>query len=223
MPRQHSPRRPTPAEQMYHASQDRIWERSGSRYPCSQSELDFHHWGRFDTENSGPFVSLWEATEEVMVQNDERRRLSPDELEATAQLNRVVRDRTYRYHPDIIVKAFKDLDTVFFGGRLHGNVIVSWANQTHDIEKHVLGDTSHAIPWEEGQARILLNPRTIFLRNTVYETPLQAMFSTLLHEVSFTPFLTEAFSPSMLTSSRITDGSCVCRRPMWPSFRERRA
>lgn len=33
----------------------------------------------------------------------------------------------YEYGPDIIVKAFADLDLVFFDGRLRGNVCVQWA------------------------------------------------------------------------------------------------
>ena len=134
-----------------------------------------------------------------MVQNDERRRPSFAEVAATSNLAYVVHDRTYRYHPDIVVKAFNDLDTVFFGGRLHGNVIVSWANSTQcaEIERGIgsrfLGSTTGNIRGEQGQARIFLNPREIFLENLANESPLRAMFCTLLHEVSSIPFLIEAF------------------------------
>lgn len=125
-----------------------------------------------------------------MVQNDERRRPSSAERAAITNLAYVVQDRTYRYHPDIIVKVFNDLDTVFFGGRLHGNVVVSWANSTQcagfqqEIGSRFLGITQGNLPGEQGQARICLNPREIFLENTAKEIPLRAMFCTLLHEVS---------------------------------------
>ena len=150
-----------------------------------------------------------------MVQNDERRRPSFAEGAAISNLAYVVHDRTYRYHPDIVVKAFNDLDTVFFGGRLHGNVIVSWANSTQcaeiqrEIGSRFLGSTQGNFRGEQGQARIFLNPREIFLENLANETPLRAIFCTLLHEVSSIPFRIEAFRPSMLTSSRFTDGPCL--------------
>ena len=218
MPRRRSQRRLTPAEHaqyLYQASSDRFYAEYGSSYPCSQSELDFHHQDRFWRKNKGPFVSLLKATEEIMVQNDERRRPSFAERAAISNLASVINDRTYRYHPDIVVKAFNDLDTVFFGGRLHGNVLVSWANSTQckEIQREIgarfLGSTQGNFPGERGQARIFLNPREIFLENLAKEIPLRAMFCTLLHEVRSNSLLSEAFRPSMLTSSRIIDGSCL--------------
>ncbi len=150
-----------------------------------------------------------------MVQNDERRWPSVAEYAAISNLAYVIQDRTYRYHPDIVVKAFNDLDIVFFGGRLHGNVLVSWANSTQcaelqrEIGGRFLGCTQGNFLGEQGQARISLNPRAILLENGEGEIPLRAMFCTLLHEVSSIPFPVEAFHLSMLTSSRIIDGSCL--------------
>lgn len=218
MPRRRSDRRLTRAEHaqyLYQASSDPLYAEYGSLYPCSQSDLDFHRRGRFLRKNRGPFVNLLEATEEVMVQNDERRRPSLAEHAAISNLAYVVHDCTYRYHPDIVVKTFNDLDTVFFGGRLHGNVLVSWANSTQckemqrEIGARFLGSTQGNFPGERGQARIFLNPREIFLENRAKENPLRAMFCTLLHEVSSNLFPIEASRPSMLTSSRVIDGSCL--------------
>ena len=222
-----SERRITPAEHaqyLYQASADKFYVEYGSAYPCSQSELDFHRRDRFMRKNKGPFVSLLKATQEVMVQNDESRRPSVAEYAAISNLAYVTRDHTYRYHPDIVVKAFNDLDTVFFGGRLHGNVLVSWANSTHCAEiqresRHgFLGYTEGSAHGEQGQARILLNPTAIFLENVEDEIPLRAMFCTLLHEVSSNPFPIGNFHPSKLTSSRVIDGSCLRARPMCPRF-----
>ena len=136
-----------------------------------------------------------------MVQNDERRRPSFAERTAIPNLAYVIHDRNYRYHPDIVVKVFNDLDTVFFGGRLHGNVIVSWANSTQraelrkEIGSRFLGSTQGNLPGEQGQARICLNPREMFLENLANEIPLRAMFCTLLHEVSSISLLIAAFLP----------------------------
>ena len=217
MPRRRSERWLTPAEHvksLHQASSDRFYADSGSPYPCSQSELDFHHQGRFLRENRGPFVSLSRATEEVMVQNDERRRPSFDERRAILNLEYAIHDHNFVYHPDIIVKVFNDLDTLFFGGRLSGNVLVSWPNSTQcaeleTTEPRLLRWTDGFTPGEQGQARIYLNPNTIFLGKPANEDPLRKMFSTLIHEVSCIPILIEAFRPSMLTSSPITDGSCL--------------
>ena len=195
MHRRGNERQITPAEHrayLYQSSSDKFYAEYGSFYPCSQSELDFHHRGRFSRKNKGPFVGLLEATEEVMVQNDERRRPSITEIDAISNLANVVGDRTYRYHPDLVIKAFNDLDTVFFGGRLHGNVLVSWANSMDcaEIERETgkfFGCTESRFPEEKGQARILLNARGIFLNNVEDENPLRAMFCTLLHEVSPIP------------------------------------
>ena len=210
-------RRITPAEHaayLYRSSSDKFYAEYGSFYPCSQGELDFHRRGWFSRKNRGPFVGILEATEEVMVQNDERHRPSIAEIHAISNLGNVVRDRTYRYHPDLVIKAFNDLDTVFFGGRLHGNVLVSWANSMEcaELEREAgifYGCTMSSTPEEKGQARIFLNARVMFLENVDDESPLRAMFCTLLHEVSPIPSSFEFFCLSMLTSSLIIDGSCL--------------
>lgn len=185
----------TPAEHreyLYQSSSDKFYAEYGSLYLCSQNELDFHRRGQFSRKNKGPFVSLVKATEEVMVQNDERRRPPIAEIDAISNLAKVVRDHTYRYHPDLVIKAFNDLDTIFFGGRLHGNVLVSWANSIEcaEIAREVgffYGCTHSRSPEEKGQARIQLNARAMFLENDEDENPLLAMFCTLLHEVSPIP------------------------------------
>ena len=210
-------KRLTPAEHsayLYQSSSETFFVDYGSVYPCSQSDLDFHRRGQFPSKNKGPFVSLLEATTEVMVQNDARRRPSTAEIYAISNLGNVVGDRTFRCHPDLVIKVFNDLDTVFFGGRLRGNVIVSWANSMEcaEIERDVgkfYGCTESRSPEEKGQARISLNARKMFLENFQDENPLRAMFCTLLHEVSTISALFKTFSLPLLTSSLVIDGSCV--------------
>lgn len=217
MDRRGNERRITPAEHavyLYRSSSDKFYVDYGSVYPCNQGQLDFHHQGRFWRKNRGPFVSLSMATEEVMVHNDEKRRPSMAEIDAISKLGNAVRDRTYRCHPDLVIKAFNDLDTVFFGGRLRSNVLVSWANSMEcaELEReagHFYGCTLSRTHEENGQACIFLNARRMFLENVDDESPLRAMFCTLLHEVSPIPFSFDFFCLSMLTSSLIIDGSCL--------------
>ena len=218
MDRRGNERRMTAAEYaayLYRSSLDKFYVEYGSVYPCNQGQLDFHRQGRFWRKNRGPFVSLSMATEEVMVQNDERRRPSMAEIDAISRLGNVVRDRTYRCHPDLVIKAFNDLDTVFFGGRLRSNVLVFWANSMEcaELEPYVggifYGCTMSRTPEEKGQACIFLNARVMFLEYPEHESPVRAMFCTLLHEVSPIPSSFDFFCLSMLTSSLIIDGSCL--------------
>lgn len=112
-------------QQMYKQAFEPFRANSGTQYNCSQSEIDFHHCGRFPTLNEGPFVSAFEATSEIVRHNKETRKVPPDELAAIGRLIDAILDaEDYGYAPDVIVKAFADLDLVFFNERLRGNVCV---------------------------------------------------------------------------------------------------
>lgn len=128
----------------------------GIRYPCLQSDIDLHRWNTFlgpnacpfPAPNLGPFVSRIEATSEVMWQNDQRRKHSVTEHVAIADLQYLVRvSAERRIGQDIVVKAFDDLDTVFFGGRPRGNVVVSWAS---DARAASLNEQSNLSPVHPG-------------------------------------------------------------------------
>ena len=137
-------------------------------------------------------MSAIEATQETVWQNDERRILSPAEKTSIFNLITAVRSgsRGYRYGPDIVIKAFKDLETVFFGGRLRGNVCVQWADvymyEMQHIANTFWGVCQSPRRRERGQVRIVLNANAIFrkeLSDTVVSL-LERIFSVLLHEVS---------------------------------------
>ena len=117
-------------QQWYDAALERFCADGGTLYPCTQQEIDFHHWSLFLRSNLGPSVSAIEATQKTMKQNDEKRILSPAEETSIFSLVTAIRSGTcgYRYDPDIVIEALKDLETVFFGGGLRGNVCVQWAD-----------------------------------------------------------------------------------------------
>lgn len=158
-------------------------ENSGSSYPCLQSEIDFHRRGVFDEPNTGPFVSTMQATEEVMRWNDERRAPPGDELVIIRTLCIAVHEaeKNLRFGPDLAIKAFADLDRVFFGGRLRGHVFVQWVDQTV-TPKLAYGET---ISVRLGQCRINLNAHIILLRQLKGDemNPIGQMLGTLLHEM----------------------------------------
>lgn len=164
-------------------------ENRGTPYKCEQREIDFHHRGVFSTPNAGPFVTRMQATQEILRWNDEKRAPPRDELELIRQLAIVVHDaeKNSLFHPDIVVKAFADLDRVFFCGRLRGNVAVQWVEGIEDLhddepDGRTYGETKSN---RTGQCRIRLNATAILQQrwSKVGKNSVACMFGTLLHEM----------------------------------------
>ena len=110
----------------------------GTQYPCSQSGIDFHSGGKFTRPNNGPFVSAAEATSENVWHNKETRKVPPVESAAIDKsIDAILDAEEYGYGPDIIVKAFSDLDLVLFNGRLRGNFCVQWASHEYFRQRKV--------------------------------------------------------------------------------------
>lgn len=170
---------------MYESALLPFSENRGSQYKCKQSEIDFHRRGVFERPNNGPFVTRMQATEEVMRWNDEKRAPPREELEIIRQLAVTVHDaeKNTLFHPDIVVKAFADLDRVFLGGRLRGNVTVQWVKDIRDEGSgSIYGETSS---FRNGQCRIILNATKILQQRwrKVGNNSVASMFGTLLHEM----------------------------------------
>lgn len=163
---------------------------TGTPYPTTQPEIDFHQHGVFKTPNPGPFVTRMQAARELLVWNDEARAPPRDELDLIRRLAIVVHDaeKNALFHADIVVKAFKDLDRVFFCGRLRGNLAVGWVDdivsRDHDGQGgRTYGDTRQTT--RTGQCRIRLNATAILLQrwSQVGKNSVACMFGTLLHEM----------------------------------------
>ena len=172
---------------MYQKAFELFHTNRGTQYLCSQSQLDFHHRGKFLHPNKGPFVSAIAATSEIVWHNKETRNIPPLETAAINRLIDAILDvEEYGYSPDLIVKAFADLDLVFFNGKLRGNVCVQWASdeyfQRWKVPAGTWGFTVRPQPGEVGQCRIKLNARTILVDPST-DTPFKTMFGTMLHEM----------------------------------------
>ena len=184
-------------EQLFQEAFEPISVSTGTPYPCNQADIDFHQRGVFKKSGSYPFVGCRVATKEVLWQNDERRPTTQDEEAALDRLWSIfqsVQDE-WSILPDLAIKAFADLDLVFFGGRLRGCAAVQWVEDEFFRDNAepftVRGQCSRAEDdgsriSVEGRCHIRLNASIIFRR--AWERPGQAepwqqMIGTLLHEM----------------------------------------
>ena len=176
-----------PSEEAYQQAFSPFRNDTGTPYPCSQSDLEAHNTGSFQDSNNHPFVSTMEATTEVVLQNHVSRRLPPSESTAIDNLNRTVYtvEKRMEFGPDLAVKAFADLDLIFFGGRLRDNVRVQWVRATDHPRFEASGGVRGAaiqLP-ERGKCLILLNADLHLREDSQDEDPLRRIFGTLLHEM----------------------------------------
>ena len=138
-------------------------------------------------DHKGPSVSAVEATSEIVWHNKETRKVAPTESAVTDRLLDAVLDpEEYRYGPNIIVKAFPNLDLVFFKGRLRSNVCVQWASdkyfQQWQVPPGAWGFSVRPQRGESGQCLVKLNAKTILLDPST-DTSFKTMFGTMLHEM----------------------------------------
>ena len=171
---------------------------SGTVYDCTQSDLDVtgglarheypedarvdrsaSHEKWFRKPNHGPFTGPRQACLEIVEHNDSRRKPEIPELEAIERLSNALRagSRDDAWGPDLIIKAFCDLDVVFFCGRLRGHVCVRWLPNWSQERVPMFGETVFV---GEGKCAIKLNADSILLDHPY---PFVMMFGTLLHEM----------------------------------------
>ena len=151
---------------------------SGTPYPCSQRDLDGYV--RFHGSNrNAVYVSATTATNNLTRLLDIHQ--EPD-ASASAALGRIAEGlRNSRWGPDIVFKAFKDLDLAFFGGILIGNVLLKWKSY-EGLRVLLPGSTDWG--WTpktgHGQCAINLNASVIF---KYARDPFREMWRTMLHEM----------------------------------------
>ncbi|CAF9904376.1 hypothetical protein IMSHALPRED_000005 [Imshaugia aleurites] len=102
----------------------RVVFNSGTPYQVAQFELD--RLTNLRGLHNGGFVSGVQATFEVRYHNNIQRMPTPTEHIAIARVQAAMSIQDW--HPDVIIKAFDDLDTIFLDGRLHGNVNLCWSD-----------------------------------------------------------------------------------------------
>ncbi|MCJ1483772.1 hypothetical protein MMC06_003940, partial [Schaereria dolodes] len=195
--------------QKYEASQQVPSQHTGTPYPYKEADLVYLYNGPTDKDilpnSQDPDTTRNYSTMKVVTryledQLDPYKPFSSAEAAAIARLQTI--SHLQAWDPDIVYKAFRDLDYVFFDGRLDGLSRLRWRTR-EDIEKefpnspntgtsyattHTLyKDTEHKITKRQYRfphVRIDLNSTTIFgpdqdPRRTVYRN----MWGTLLHEM----------------------------------------
>lgn len=153
----------------------------GTDYPCTENELR-------DTVNSRPrrnssFVSAHRASHEIWAHNDLGKNLTGAEYDAIRRLEGVILDvmqGRMNWGPDIVIKAFCDLDLVFFKGYLRGRVWVEWKSASSFPAPNAGGAYyGRCTPMGDGKARIRLNADAVFGN----PTPWKHLWNTILHEM----------------------------------------
>lgn len=186
-----------PVDKMFNDAFQPFRKDTGTPYPSRQSDIDFHKKSSFTTTNKGPWVNETDATEFMMLHNSLTKRARSSEQAAIDRFASAVSDfhrHGRRYGPDLPIKAFADLDEIFFGGYLGRNVCLSWSS--NETDKRLAVRTCHAKPGammlgiterrgncgEIGQCRIILNAEAIFNRGSSKD-PFEQMMGTVLHEM----------------------------------------
>ncbi len=181
---------------LYEESFQDITLHKGTRYPCTQKDLDasggahrrtaldslrFKNQSKwFAHPNNGPFIDARLSAREVFDHNDLKRIPSAVEQDAIDRLHTGLRNAsTERWGPDLAIKAFCDLDKVFFCGRLRGHVCLTWKPDRSFPSRNLLGITEYV---NKGKCVIQLNADLILLEPRS-ESTFGGMFITLLHEM----------------------------------------
>jgi len=194
-------------------------EDKGTIYPTVQAELDFHQAYKFHLRNRGPFIEPLQASTALMQHNSPGRLIRAEEQAAIKRLLDLVLDVEdgYKWGPDVAIKCFADLDLVFFGGHLSGNVVVKWASCEKDRRLRIFhsnksyGLTEYRLFREKGQTRIVLNTDALLTDGRCLLS-FRMMFSTLLHEMCHAYDLVVCPRPWLLMGWEDAHGEHFCLR-----------
>lgn len=140
--------------------------------------------------NHAPSISRTEATADLVSHNDPlKRHVCHAEMAAEARLQEACHwAHSHPWLPDLMIKMFADIDLVFYGGYLLGNVGIKWVDDEKARRKvgYEAGcrEYSRCTRGRRGQAKIRLNSNRL-LMGTADGTDLSfnKMWETTLHEM----------------------------------------
>lgn len=188
---------PRDPEELHKESFCDVTPDTGTNYPCTKKELNasggayrqelrdadkIMKYGTisFAHPNNGPFIDARKAAREIFDHNDQKRTPSANENEAISRLITGFENAGREpWGPDLAIKAFCDLDKVFFCGRLKGHVFLTWISKEPSFRGTLFADTGYL---GEGKCVIRMNAYTIFFTPIIGSKFVQ-MFGTLLHEM----------------------------------------
>ena len=158
----------------------------GTRYPCTREDIAAAITANPRRRVMSELVSANRASHEIWAHNARGRNLGQSEYHAIIRLENFMRDfysGRLRWGPDLIIKAFSDLDKVFFLGLLRGPVRVKWKSAAHfdppTRHRVIYGKTEYL---GGAKAVILLNADAIFGPYWGLN-PFKETWRTMLHEM----------------------------------------
>ena len=168
-----------PRDELYALAFRSFHNNRGSFYDCSQLTIDraTHLHGH----HSGQYVSLRRAVDEIVAQNDLGRTPGPSESQAIHRL-RYAKNRCeqHLWGPDLVIKAFLDLDNIFFCRRLRDIVRVEWKRNLRD--QRMAGCCTSITTGPKSRCCVIWLNADVILR-AQERRPFQEMFATILHEM----------------------------------------
>ena len=146
---------------------------NGTRYPCTKEDLAVAQ-GLIPYVSPVPLVSAEEAIIRVLRWNHIDTIPKARESQAIQRFAAAVKQP---FGPDLAIKAYRDLDLIFFGGLLFGNSLVTWVFQP---QEDWLGITQSG--FHRGRmSKISMNAGLIWIMG--HDDPYKIMISTLLQLV----------------------------------------
>ncbi|KAI9721547.1 MAG: hypothetical protein M1812_002309 [Candelaria pacifica] len=151
----------------------KVYESRGTPYPVTQEEIDViqDRWKLYTVPPS--WMSKHRARQLLVDAHARGVHLNKHQLAAMDRLQAL--SELTRWGSDIAIKAFNDLDKIFFMGVLRGNVYLRWTDKS---ERETSAGVT--ILWRR-QHRIVIELTTRVLNNRL--ATLRDVWATLLHEM----------------------------------------
>lgn len=144
---------------------------TGTDYPCKRKQL-IETQTRTPRGPREPAHKLMDVLHGLVTWNHLDKVPLPPEQRAIGRFAAAIKAL---FGPDLAIKAYHDLDLIFYGGKLRGNAILRWNHKTGPRDDY-LGKTS---PSKRGRTQTIidLNAATIWVPQ---DDPYKTMISTLL-------------------------------------------
>lgn len=173
---------PRPRHELYPLALRNVYDNRGTWYDIPQESIDRVTYPR--GQPTAPWRTLRSLEAELNEHNRLDRALSSGESRAHGRLNdAILWCQNNKWGPDLVIKAFLDLDRLFFCSRLRDFVKVIWKPSFNSPGRTIAGfvKTDDAHP-DSGRFEIWMNAREIIQSGS--HPPFHQMFITLLHEMT---------------------------------------
>lgn len=168
---------------LYEEARKPVRVNRGTPYPCTEDDLDTcREQGSMCVSNNPPYVTTFQATAQLCDWLNLEREPTARSMSALMRLNHYMWKLSWG--PDIVIKAFRDLDIAFFDSILMGRVTVEWLCRTDWARLPGTEDSFGKTRWRNHrQCRIMLNADAILLNMSISPEPFTRMWQVIAHEM----------------------------------------